>query len=136
MGIGDFSDLLQLGIRQNGLLHLDAAAGLRRLFHDIRFRADVGHQRHDQLLANRINRRVGDLREELLEILEQELGALGEHRQGGIGSHGGDRFFAGDHHRREHHLELLDGIAKRLLALADRRMVRLRDVQWFGQFIE
>ena len=41
----------------------------------LRSRADVADQRHHHLFANRIDRRIGDLREELLEIVEQRAAA-------------------------------------------------------------
>ena len=61
--VGDLPDLLELGVGQDGLLDLDAAAGLRRLVHHIRLGADVRDQRHHQLFSDRIDRRVRHLRE-------------------------------------------------------------------------
>ena len=119
-----------------GCCDLDPAAGLRRLVHQVGLRADVGHQRHHELLADRIDRRIRHLREQLLEILEQELRPIGQHRERRIRSHRRDRFFAGHDHRRDHHLELFDRVTERLLPLADRRMVRLRNVQRFRQLVE
>ena len=46
---------------------------LRRLFENVALGADVAGQRHHHLFADRIDRRVGDLREQLLEIIEQQL---------------------------------------------------------------
>ena len=102
----------------------------------IGLRADVRHERHHELLADRIDRRIRHLREQLLEVLEQQLRAVGQHRQRRIGPHGRDRFFAGHDHRRDDHLELFDRVAESLLPLADRRMVRLRNVQRFRQLVE
>ncbi len=134
--VGDPADLLQVGVRQNRLLHLDAAAGFRRLLHQVGLRSDVRHQRHDELLADRIDRRIRHLREELLEILEEQLRPVRQHGERRIGAHRRHRLFAGHDHRRDDHLELFDRVAERLLPLADRRMVRLRDVQRFRQLVE
>src|SRR6185437_10915230 len=53
--IGNAADLLQIGIRENRLLHLDPAARFRRFVHQVRLRADVGHERHHKLFANRVD---------------------------------------------------------------------------------
>ena len=45
------------------------------------------HQRHHQLLADRIDRRVGDLREVLLEVIVEQLGFLREHGDRRVGAH-------------------------------------------------
>ena len=81
MRIGDLADLLEIGIRQNRLFDPDAAAGLRMLIHQIRLGPDAGRQRHDQFFADRIDRRIGHLGEQLLEILEEQLRPIGQHRQ-------------------------------------------------------
>ena len=91
MRIGDLADLLQIGIGQNRLFDPDAAAGLRILIHQIRLGADAGRQRHHQLFADRIDRRIGHLREQLLEIFEEQLRPIGQHRQRRIRAHGRDR---------------------------------------------
>jgi hypothetical protein len=44
-------------------------------------RADEGHQRHDDLFADRIDRRVRHLGEQLLEIAVERLVLVGQHRQ-------------------------------------------------------
>ena len=59
----------------------------------------AGHDRRDQLLANRVQRRVRDLREQLLEIVEKRLGAVGEDGQGGVGPHRAERLLAVVAHR-------------------------------------
>ena len=40
--------------------------------------ADVADQRHHHLFADGIDGRIGDLREELLEVVEQHLRAVGQ----------------------------------------------------------
>ena len=46
------------------------------------------------MLPNGVDRRIGHLREKLLEIIVQKLGTAGEHGQGRIGPHGGYRIFS------------------------------------------
>ena len=58
-------------------------------------RPDHRDQRHHQLLADRIDRRVGDLGEVLLEIVVEQLGLLREHRDRRVGAHRADRIVAG-----------------------------------------
>ena len=77
MRIGDLTNLLEIGIRQNRLFDPDAAAGLRILIHQIRLGPDAGRQRHDQFFADRIDRRIGHLGKQLLEILEEQLRPIG-----------------------------------------------------------
>ncbi len=60
----------------------------------VRARADHRDQRHHQLLADRIDRRVGDLREVLLEIVVEQLGLLREHGNRRVGAHRADRIVA------------------------------------------
>ena len=62
---------------------------------------DHRDQAHHQLLADRVDRRVGDLGEVLLEVVVEQLGPLGEHRQGRVGAHGADRILADLAHRLE-----------------------------------
>ena len=83
----------------------------------IRPRANKGHERHDELLADRIDRRVRHLREGLLEIGVQELRPVGEGRKRRVGAHGADGLLADLSHGRHQEFEALLGVAKGLLAI-------------------
>ena len=48
-----------------------------------------------EALAQGVNRRVGDLGEALVEVAVERLGMGGEHRQGLVGAHGGQRRLGG-----------------------------------------
>ena len=76
-------------------------------------------QGHDELLADGVDRRVGDLGEKLLEVAEQGRALVAEDRQGGVVAHRADRLRAGPGHRRQQHLEVLLGVAEGLLELAE-----------------
>ena len=56
-------------------------------------------KRHDMAFAQRINRRVGDLREVLAEEMMQTAIAIGQHRKGGVIAHRTRGFLAAFGHR-------------------------------------
>ena len=47
----------------------------------VRLRADEGHQRHHDRFADRVDRRVGHLREQLLEVVVERLVLVRQHGQ-------------------------------------------------------
>ena len=83
-------------------------------------RADAGADRHHDRLADRVDRRVGDLREQLLEVGEQRRRLVGEHREREVVAHRADRLLALGRHRREQHAQVLLRVAERELAGAQR----------------
>ena len=54
---------------------------LGRLVEQVPLGADAGAQAHDDRLADRVDRRVRHLREELLEVGEQRRALVGQHRE-------------------------------------------------------
>jgi hypothetical protein len=127
----DVPDLLHVVRREDGLLRFEA----HRRLGDVRFvvdreeirpRPDERHERHHELLADRIDRRVRDLREELLEVVVEDLRAIGQHRQRGVVAHRAQRFLAGLEHRSEQDLDVLLRVAERLLAIEHRHFGRIR----------
>jgi hypothetical protein len=93
----------------------------------VRPRPDHRDERHDQLLADRIDRRVGDLREVLLEIVIEQLWPRRQRRDRGVGAHRADRIVGLARHRLEKELQVFLGISEGLL-LAELvgRIVRAR----------
>ena len=71
-------------------------------------------------LADRVDRRVGDLREQLLEVGEQRRRLVGEHGEREVVAHRADRLLALGRHRREQHAQVLLRVAERELAGAQR----------------
>ena len=73
--MADRADLLEVAIGEDGLAHFETFA-LRIAFviEDVRARPDEGDEAHDQFFADRVDRRIGHLREILLEIGEERLG--------------------------------------------------------------
>ena len=88
----------------------------------VRLGTDEGHQRHHDRLADRIDRRVGDLREQLLEIVVERLALARQHRQRRVVAHRADRLLAGCGHRAQQELDVFLGVAEGLLAVEQRRL--------------
>src|SRR5215469_180826 len=78
MGIGDLPNFLEVGIGQDRLFHSDPTTRLGVLVHQIWFWPNAGRERHDEFFADRIDRWIGHLREELLEVLEEQLRPVGQ----------------------------------------------------------
>ena len=74
-------------------------------------------QAHHQLFAQRINRRVGHLREALLEVVVKQVRLIGEHRQGNVVAHAVGGLLAGAGHVFDHQIEVFSGEAKGRLQL-------------------
>ena len=107
------SALVRTGCATSSRLCVPACAA-----EQVRPRADHRDQRHHQLLADRIDRRVGDLGEVLLEIVVEQLAACCESTAIGVsvpieptGSS------PAPCHRLEEELDVLLGVAEGLLAI-------------------
>ena len=85
--MGDLAELLELVVAQDRLIHHQLMGLLRALAQQVDLRADAGLQAHHDRLADRIDRRVGHLREQLLEVREQRRLAIGEDGQRGVVAH-------------------------------------------------
>ena len=83
--------------------------------------APIGRaERRDELLADGVERRVGHLGEQLLEVVEQQPRPVGQHGDRRVGAHRADRLAAGPRHRRDEDLQLLVRVAEDLLAAQHR----------------
>ena len=87
----------------------------------VRLRADERHQRHHELLADRIDRRIGDLREQLLEVVVEAPSAgstaPAARESLPIEPIGSSPFVR---HRRQDELQVFLRVAERLLAVEQR----------------
>ena len=125
MGL-DLADRPQLAIGEDRLLHLDPALRPRPLeVEEVRARPDDGDERHHELFADGVDGGVGDLREVLAEVVREGLRMRGEHRDRVVRPHRPDRLLRVLGHRGHEELEVLAGVAERLLAL-EQRLVRGR----------
>ena len=130
------AQFLEIPIGQDRMLQLQRVAVLRRLVEDVALVPDVAGERHHQLFANRIDRRIRDLREELLEVVEQRLRLVGKTRQRRVGAHRADRFFAVDRHRRHQRADVFVGVAEGALPLNERLEVGAVHTRRRGQLVE
>ena len=116
--LADAADALQIVVGEDRMRRLEPLLlGGAFEVEQVRPRPDEGHERHDQLLADRVDRRVGHLGEVLLEISVQQLRPVGQRRDRRIGAHGADRFLAGLRHRHHQELDALLRVAEGLLAI-------------------
>jgi hypothetical protein len=111
----DLAQRLELVVAQDGLVHRDLPRVVGRLVEEVALRADARGQRHDDGLADRVDRRVRHLREELLEVGEQRGALVGEHGERGVVAHGADGLLALAGHGREQDAQVLLAPAERLL---------------------
>ena len=90
-------------------------AVLRLFLQEVAVLADVYRGGSHDFLADRVDRRIGDLREELLEVVKQRSGLLGKHCKRRVHAHCGDGFAAGLRHGKYALHDLLIGVAECLL---------------------
>ena len=79
---------------------------LRALSKKIAAPSEGGVQAHHQLLADRIDRRIGDLGKELLEISVKQTRLERKHSQRCVVTHGTNSFGPILEHRLDDHLDL------------------------------
>ena len=87
--------------------------------------AQVHLQAHHQLLAQRIDRRVGDLGEALLEVVVEQVGLIREHRQGDVIAHAVGGLLAGAGHVLDHQIEVFRREAEGRLPLQQLQIAQL-----------
>ncbi len=104
---------------------LEQARGARRLGEQRPARPKTGAQRHDEPLAQMVDRRVGDLREPLLEVVEHGARTGGDGGERHVVPHRERRLLGVGGHRLEHHGHLLAGETERHL-LAHEVLLRRR----------
>ena len=135
--VGDRANLLQILVGEDRLAHFQAL-GLRGAFEieQVRPRPDDRDQAHDNLLADRIDRRVRHLGEVLLEVGEQQLRLVRQRRDRRVGAHRADGFLALRRHRRHQELQVLLGVAEGLLAIEQREVGDRRGGGGGRQFLQ
>ena len=93
----------------------------------VRLRTHERDQRHHELFADRIDRRVGHLREQLPEVVEQRLVLVGRDGQWRVVAHRAGRLLRVGRHRRHQHPQVFLRVAERLLTIEQRRAARRLD---------
>ena len=112
LALGDVADGLQVGVAQDRGRHLQPLGLGGPLLEEVAPRPEAGRQRHHQLLADRVDRRVGDLGKELFEVSEEVDGTLAEDGERSVVAHRAHGLLAVSRHRGEEHLQLLLGVAE------------------------
>ena len=107
----------QLLVGQDGTAELEHLRVIGQLEEQVVFAPDEVREAHHQRLADGIDGRIGDLGEVLLEVVEEQLGSLGQHRERGVGAHAADGLFAPLGHGSEHELQVFGGVPEHPLAL-------------------
>ena len=130
----DIAQLGHVGEIEHRLGHFQAHGRVDLVdVQQIGFGPDKGHQRHDDGLADRVDRRVGHLGKKLLEVVVQRLVFVAEHGQGAVVTHRAQRLFAIGGHGRDQELEVFLGIAKGLLAVQQAVGMRQSSSRGFGR---
>src|SRR5882757_9250466 len=91
---------------------LQRVAVLRRLYEDVALGSDVADERHHHLFTNGIDRRVGHLRKQLLEVVEERLWSVRQTSQRSIRSHRPNWLFSRRSHWFENHPQVFVGITE------------------------
>ena len=115
------------------MLQFDHPATFRRRLEQVAFGADHGMRGGNILLPDRIDGRIGDLREQLLEIVVEQLRLVRQHRQRRVSAHRAERLLAVVGHRADDETQILERVAEGLLALENFAMIRLRAFGRLGE---
>ena len=97
--VTEVHELGEVVVVQDRLGQHDLAARLGPGIQQVGLTADAHADTGDHLFTDGVQRRVGDLREHLLEVVEQHAWALREHRERGVGTHRADGLGTGGGHR-------------------------------------
>ena len=116
----DLAQPLELVVAQDRVRDHELARVLRRLVEQVALGADARLDAHHDRLADRVDRRVRHLREQLLEVRVEERLPVGEDRERQVVAHRADRLLGVPRERREDHLHVLLRVAERELAPAQR----------------
>jgi len=134
----DRADLREIAVGQHGLGNFEPLVCAGLTAKQVRPRADHRNQRHHQLFTDRIDRRIGDLREILLEIIVEQARAARKHRDRRIGAHRSNRIVAELRHRFEEFADVFLRISEGLLPIEQRTFVvgERRHLLGIRQFFE
>ena len=115
--VGECANARALCGREYRTAHAHATRVRRIVIEQVRARPNVHPERHHQLFADRVDRGIGDLREMLCEVVEEQSRLVREHRQRRIRAHRSNRLLSIYRHGREHHSLLLGRVRERRLLL-------------------
>ena len=139
LAVGDVTELGEFLVGEDRRLELNQVAAGRVRVEQVALRADRGDGGGDDFFADTVDRRVGHLREELLEVVVEELRLVRQHGERDVGAHRAHGFDAILGHRDEQLALVFEGVAEGKLALnriAVRRRRRVRGVGDVGELDE
>ena len=110
------ADSRQFVVVQNRVLSPNLVTGVRGRLEQVPLRSEGGAHVRDQLFPNGVQGRVGDLCEELLEVVVEQTWPVREHRQRSVCAHRPDWFNALGGHRSEQDPQVLLCVAECPLA--------------------
>ena len=87
LGDAAVADLLQLGVAEHRRAQLQQPAMAGGFLENVALPAEIGDAGSDQGFTDGVQRRVGDLREQLFEIAVQQLRLFREHCDRGVHAH-------------------------------------------------
>ena len=108
-------DFQQVDAREDGMPNFQDLAVVLLVLEQVTVRADIDLSVRDDPFPDGVDGRVRDLREQLLEVAEQELVLLGQDRERDVDAHGGDGFRAVLSHRKNGRIDVLIGVTKDLV---------------------
>ena len=103
----------QFAIGEDRMLDGEAVALLFGRFEEVAFGADIALQRHDDLFADRIDRRIGHLGEQLPEIVVQHPRLIAQTLECRVVPHGAERVFFLVQQRNEHEAHAFRSYSRR-----------------------
>ena len=106
------ANAIELVLRQHRAIKANQLARRARIFQEIAMVADVKHARSNQALAQSVDRRVGYLGKQLIEIIEEGTVLLREAREGCIDTHGSQGHAALFSHSTDHFVHVIPVVAQ------------------------
>ena len=119
---------LEVLVGEHRMGQLDDARVLRPGGQHVALAAHEGDEAHDHLLADGVDGRVGDLREELVEVVEEVARLRRQHGQRRVVAHRADGLLAIPDHGRHEDAQVLQRVAEGLLACQHAARGRLQDL--------
>ncbi len=120
-GAGTYvTQLLELAVAQDRVRDHELARVLGRLVEQVALGADARGDAHHGRFADRVDRRIRHLREQLLEVRVEQWLAARQHGEGRVVAHRADSFLGVLRERREDYLHVLLRVTEQQLPRAQR----------------
>ena len=127
---------LEVLVGEHGLRQLDDTRVLGAVPEDVALAPHEGDEAHDHLLPDGVDRGIGHLGEELVEVVEEVPGLVGQDRERRVVAHRPHRFLAVPGHRGHQDAQVLERVAEGLLLGEDAARRRLQELAGRGEIGE